>query len=144
MKILKYLILFAICFLLGQYLLRLYYTSKKDTNKPSNIKNIKKENLTRISSPLLIDKGKIESNIIEGEFDVENIGEFDLTRLEVSGDCSCTDIKFNKKDFLKRGISTVYYKIDLSKDNGWFSKTIKIEGSFFPRNRLIKVEGYKL
>lgn len=145
MKIIKYLILFLICFAAGQFILLYYYDSKKDTNKKStSTTNKTQENLTRISSPLLIDRGKIEKNIIEGEFNVTNIGEFKLSKLEVSGDCSCTDIKFNKKNLLIGGVSTIYYKIDLSEEKGWFNKTINIKGSFFPHNRLIRIEGFKL
>lgn len=75
---------------------------------------------------------------------MKNIGEFDLNELEVSGDCSCTNIKFKTKNLQKEGISVVYYRIDLSKDKGWFNKTINLKGSFFPYNRSIRVEGYKL
>lgn len=144
MKIIKYLILFLICFVAVQFALRTYYDSRTNPNKQTASSNTNQKNLTRISSPLLLDRGKIKSNIIEGVFNIKNIGEFKLTKLEVSGDCSCTDIKFSKKDLSKGGISTVYYKIDLSEDKGWFNKTIIIQGSFFPFKRLIRIEGYKL
>jgi len=142
MKTIKYALLFILCFGISQYVINLYYGSKTNDKKISI--NYNKNTLTRISSPLLIDRGKIKEDFIEGQIDIKNIGEFDLSELEVSGDCSCTDIKFATKNLGKEGISVIYYKINLSKDKGWFNKTVNIKGSFFPYNRSVRIEGYKL
>ena len=143
MKMIKYALLFILCFGIGQYLIRSYYNSNKD-KKEAISKKYNQNTLTRISSPLLIDRGKIKADYIEGFINVKNIGEFDLSELEVLGDCSCTSIKFSSKNLQREGVSVVYYKIDLSKDKGWFNKTINLKGSFFPYNRSIRIEGYKL
>ena len=85
----------------------------------------------------------MKGNEIEGEFKVKNIGNYDLTELSISGYCSCTTIEFSSKDLAKGKSSIVYYKIDLSEENGWFNKTITLQGSF-PYKRFVSLEGYKM
>lgn len=144
MRIIKYLLLFLICFVVSMYLLNTYKRNKKATNKELIKEKYDQKTLSRISVPLLIDRGKIKESFIEGTFYVKNVGDFDLSELKVSGDCSCTDIKFKDKKLKKGGISIVYYKIDLKDDKGWFNKVIKLEGSFFPPIIPVRIEGYKL
>ena len=145
MKIVKYVLLFVICFVASMYFLNAYKHDQKLAKVKSAInKEYNQKKLSRISSPLLIDKGKIKENFIDGHFEVKNIGEFSLSDLKVVGDCSCTTLVFKNKNLMQGGTSIVTYKIDLSEEKGWFSKAISLEGSFFPYKRLILIEGYKL
>jgi hypothetical protein len=146
MRVVKYIALFLVLFVASQFLLAKYYDSKLlpnnaliDYSKKYNIRTI-----SRIQVPLLIDLGKVGNETIEGEFEVKNIGNFDLTELQVSGDCTCTSIGFKIKDLHKGKTSIVEYKIDLSSEKGWFSKTIILKGSLYPFKRFARIEGYKL
>ena len=146
MKLVKYIGLFLILFVASQFFLAKYYDSKL-IPKTKGIEFSKKYNrstISKIDVPLLIDLGNIEKKSIEGEFEVKNIGNFDLSELKVSGDCSCTSIEFKSKDLQKGKSSIVLYKIDLSTEKGWFNKTITLQGSFYPFKRFVRLEGYKL
>lgn len=146
MKFVKYAGLFLILFVASQFFLAKYYDSKliPKTKGVNFSKKYNKSTISRIDVPLLIDLGNIKTESIEGEFEVKNIGNFDLSELQVSGDRSCTSIEFKNKDLQKGKSSIVFYEIDLSAEKGWFNKTITLEGSFYPFKRFVRIEGYKL
>jgi hypothetical protein len=146
MKIIKYLGVFLVIYIISQFFLAMYHDSKLDLKKvkPSLATKYNQKQITRIELPSVIELGTLKGNEIEGEFKVKNIGNYDLTELSISGDCSCTTIEFSSKDLAKGKSSIVYYKIDLSEENGWFNKTITLQGSFYPYKRFVSLEGYKM
>jgi hypothetical protein len=146
MKFIKYLGLFLVIYVLSQFLLAMYRDSKLDLKKvkPSLASKYNQNQITRIESPSIIDLGNLKDDEIEGKFKIKNIGNYDLTELNISGDCSCTTLNFLTKDLKKGNTSTIFYKIDLSAEKGWFNKTITLEGSFYPYKRFVSLEGFKM
>ena len=85
----------------------------------------------------------IETNVIKQNIPILNTGRKIIKDLYLKTTCDCTTVNDYKKTLLPNEGDTLKIAIDVSKENGYFSKKVILYGTFYPYKRIIEVIGFK-
>ena len=106
----------------------------------TELKKIPQTNYTKIECPFEIDMDSINTDRINLELPIKNIGKKDLTSLYIKTTCDCTALENYPKVLKPNEQTKVKIAIDID-EKGYFSKTVIVSGSFNPLARGVRIMG---
>ena len=118
-----------------------YEIVKKDTLLES-LRKIPEDKLAKIETPLLIDLDTVISKHQTIKFEIKNISKNILRIISIKPFCECVSISNYNKE-IKPFSSQFLYANFYIENQGYFTYSINIYGTFYPFKREIKIEGYK-
>ena len=118
-----------------------YEIVKKDTLLES-LRKIPEDKLAKIETPLLIDLDTVISKHQTIKFEIKNISKNILRIISIKPFCECVSISNYNKE-IKQFSSQFLYANFYIENQGYFTYSINIYGTFYPFKREIKIEGYK-
>ena len=118
-----------------------YEIVKKDTLLES-LRKIPEDKLAKIETPLLIDLDTVVSKHQTIKFEIKNISKNILRIISIKPFCECVSIS-NYNNEIKPFSSQFLYANFYIENQGYFTYSINIYGTFYPFKREIKIEGYK-
>ena len=103
---------------------------------------IPEDKLAKIETPLLIDLDTVVSKHQTIKFEIKNISKNILRIISIKPFCECVSISNYNKE-IKPFSSLFLYANFYIENQGYFTYSINIYGTFYPFKREIKIEGYK-